>query len=151
MQPVVNTYSVLDISLVRFIPCFPGGTASDHDGIVHARPATRPGPFDRSPCSPEAASRTEMNRVASANAPFFSARRDQRQLDEARLAGRVVDALHGLSIIARLGPENIGNERLRIAIVEREPARLNLYHDPMAWQEDVVRRRQVETVHERHV
>ena len=50
-----------------------------------------------------------------------SGRFHQRQLDKARLAGRVIDALRGLAVIARLGPEDVGNKGLRIAIVEREP------------------------------
>jgi len=41
-------------------------------------------------------------RVASR---FASRRRDERQFDEAYLAAGVIDALHGLPVILRLGPE----------------------------------------------
>ena len=76
---------------------------------------------------------------------------DHRQLDEARLAGGVVDPLRRLPVIARLGPEDIGDEGLRIAVVQREPARLDLHHDPVPRQENVVRRRQGEAVQQRLV
>src|SRR5258706_7816060 len=55
--------------------------------------------------------------------------RDERQLDEARPAGRVVNALHGLPVIGGLGPEDVRHERLRVPVVEREPAPLDLHHD----------------------
>ena len=52
-----------------------------------------------------------------------SGRRDQRQFDEARLAGRVVDPLHSLSVIFRLGPEDAGHtamaDRLDYKVDER--------------------------------
>ena len=73
------------------------------------------------------------------------------QLDEARPAGRMVDALHRFPVVAGLRPEDVRHERLRIAIVEREPARLDLHHDPVAGQEHVVRRRQREPVEQRRV
>ena len=76
---------------------------------------------------------------------------NHRQLDEARLLRGVVDALGGLTIVGRLGPEDIGHERLRVAVVQREPARLDLHHDPMPRQEDVVGRRQREAVEQRLV
>jgi hypothetical protein len=44
-----------------------------------------------------------------------------RQLHKACLSGLMKDALRGLAIVARLGPENILNKRLRIAIIKREP------------------------------
>src|SRR5882762_5865123 len=67
-----------------------------------------------------------------------SRRRDQRHLDERGLPGRVVDALRRYPIVAGLSPENIGDESLRIAVVQREPARLNLHHDAVARQEHVI-------------
>src|SRR4029079_4999976 len=59
-----------------------------------------------------------------------SGRHHERDLGEARLARRMVDALGGLPIVLRLRPEDVGHERLGIAVVEREPARLDLHHDP---------------------
>ena len=85
---------------------------------------------------------------APASGPVHGCR-DHRQFDEARLARRVVDPLRGFSIILRLGPEDVVDEGLRIAVVEREPARLNLHHDAVARQEDVVRRGQGEAVEQR--
>jgi hypothetical protein len=49
-------------------------------------------------------------------------RRNHGQLNKAGLTGRVVNALRGFSIVAGLGPENIGDKGLRIAVVQREPA-----------------------------
>src|SRR5216684_48931 len=63
---------------------------------------------------------------------------DQWQFDESDLAGRMVDALGGFAIVGGLGPENVVNESLRIAVVEREPAGLNLHHDAMAGEEHVI-------------
>jgi hypothetical protein len=63
-------------------------------------------------------------------------RLDHRQLDVRRLGARVEDALGCLLMVARLGEKDVGNEGLRVAVVEREPARLDLHHDPMAGLED---------------
>src|SRR6266850_6866221 len=86
---------------------------------------------------------------------LISRRRDQRQLDEARLfvtlPRRVIDALRGFAKIALLGPEDIGHESLRVAIVKREPARLDLHHDTVARQEDMIRGWQSESVEQRNV
>src|SRR5437870_12331721 len=65
--------------------------------------------------------------------------RDQRQLDKACLTGRVIDALRCFSVIFRLGPEDVRNKCLRIAIVKWKPTRLNLDHDPVTRQKNVVR------------
>src|SRR4029434_1865647 len=46
--------------------------------------------------------------------------RHERQLDEAALILGVEDALCRLAIVRRFGPEDIGDERLRIAVVKRE-------------------------------
>ena len=70
----------------------------------------------------------------------------QRQFNEARLPRRVINPLSGLLIIARLRPEDILDERLRIAIVKWEPARLHLNHDSMAGQKDVIGRRQTPAI-----
>ena len=64
---------------------------------------------------------------------------DNRQLDKARLVRRVIDTLRRFLIIVRHGPEDVRHERLRVAIVKREPARLDLDHDPVPRQEDMVR------------
>ena len=80
-----------------------------------------------------------------------SVRRDPRQLDEARLAGSVVDPLRGFLEVLRLRPEDAGDVLLRVAVVEGEPARLHLHHDPMPRAEDVVRVGQGEAVGERLV
>src|SRR5258708_26124496 len=73
---------------------------------------------------------------------------DDGKLDEARLSRRMVDLLLRLAIILRLGPEDVRNKGLRIAVVEREPAGLHLHHDAVAGQENVVCRWQIEAVEE---
>ena len=87
----------------------------------------------------------------SGRSPSLGRARDQRQFDEARLPGRVVNPLYGFSVILRLGPEDVGDEGLRIAVVQGEPTRLDLHHDPVARQEDMVRRGQGEAVQQRCV
>src|SRR5580704_536443 len=76
---------------------------------------------------------------------------DQRKFDEAAVSGAMVYALSGLAIIGRLGPEDVGHEGLRVAVVEREPARLDLHHDAMAGQEDVVGVGEIEAIEKRFV
>jgi hypothetical protein len=46
-----------------------------------------------------------------------STRLDHRQIDEARLVGRVIDTLHSFAVIARLDPKDAGYECLRITVV----------------------------------
>src|SRR2546430_16381161 len=46
--------------------------------------------------------------------------------------------------VARLSLENVRHERLRIAVVQREPAALHLHHDAMALLEPIRLRRGVE-------
>src|SRR5437899_12440648 len=75
--------------------------------------------------------------------------RHQRQFEEACLAGGVIDTLRSLAIILGICPEDAGDESLRIAVVEREPARLDLHHHAVAWQEHVVRRGQREAIEQR--
>src|SRR6185312_3655023 len=72
--------------------------------------------------------------------------RHHRQLDVAGLPGRVVNALRGLDVVRRLGEEDVRHVGLRIAVVEREPARLHLHHDAVAGAEHVVCRGQLEAV-----
>src|SRR5262245_53937450 len=61
----------------------------------------------------------------------------------------MINPLRGLAVFLRLGPEDVGREGLRIAVVKREPARLNLRHYAVARQEDVVRRWQRESIEQR--
>src|SRR5256885_2104725 len=63
---------------------------------------------------------------------------DDRHLDEAPLLGGMIDPLRCLAVIARFGPEDVRNEGLRVAVVEGEPARLDLHHDAVPRQENVV-------------
>src|SRR5438552_10810647 len=74
-----------------------------------------------------------------------------RQLHEACLTRRVVDTLRSFAVIPGFCPENVGHESLRIAIIQREPTGLNLYHDAVSGEENVVRCGQVETVDQRFV
>src|SRR5580692_5140041 len=76
---------------------------------------------------------------------------DQREFDEAGIAGAMVNALSGFAIVGRLGPEDVGDEGLRVAVVEREPARLDLHHDAMAGEEDVVGVGEIEAIKKRFI
>src|SRR5215831_9679413 len=73
------------------------------------------------------------------------------QFDEAGVAGRVINPLCCFLIVLHLSEENVANERLRIAVVQREPGGLNLYHDAMSREENVVRMWQRELIKERSV
>src|SRR5262249_5111585 len=64
-------------------------------------------------------------------APSWS--RPPRKLDGTRLPRRVIHPPCRLPIIIQLGPEDVRDEGLRIPVVEREPARLYLYHDAVSW------------------
>jgi len=75
----------------------------------------------------------------------------QRQFNETRLPRSVVDPLYRFAVIPRLGPKDIRHKRLRISIVEREPARLHLNHHAVTREKDVVRRGQREAVQQRLV
>src|SRR6185312_15538117 len=55
--------------------------------------------------------------------------RDHRHFDRARLLGRVPDSLRRLDIVAGLREQDVGHVALRVAVVERKPARLDLHHD----------------------
>src|SRR4029077_12048663 len=72
---------------------------------------------------------------------FFrpSSPRYEGNFDEAGLTWRVIHVLGCFPIIGWLRPENVWYKTLRIPIIQREPAGLNLHHDPMAGQENVVR------------
>jgi len=77
--------------------------------------------------------------------------RDQWEFDEGGLAGGVVDALGGFAKIGGLGPKGVRDESLRIAIVEREPGGLDLHHDAVAGQKNVIGGGEREAVEERLV
>jgi hypothetical protein len=66
-------------------------------------------------------------------AAVASRRRDQRELNEARLSRSVINPLHRFLVIRRFGPEYTWHEGLWIAVVEREPARLDLHHNSVAF------------------
>jgi hypothetical protein len=63
---------------------------------------------------------------------------DQRKADA---AGGVVNALSGLLIIPGLSQKDNWNERLRVSIVERKPGGLDLDHQAMTGEKDVIRGR----------
>lgn len=78
----------------------------------------------------------------------FSRLRDQGEFDETRVVWRMVNPLDSSPVLSRLGKKDVGYEGLRVSVVEREPARLDLRHDPVAWPEDVIRRGQGKAVQE---
>ena len=63
----------------------------------------------------------------------------------------MIDALGGFAVVGGLGPENVGDEGLRVAVVEREPAGLDLDHDAVAGKEDVVGVGKIEAIEQRLV
>src|ERR1700730_12693459 len=75
----------------------------------------------------------------------------QWQLNKTLLSRRVINPLRCLSIISGLGPKDVWHKGLRITIVEREPTRLDLHHDPVARQEHMIRCRQSPTIEERFI
>src|SRR5258708_27741489 len=84
-----------------------------------------------------------VSTLRSAHAILFSIRcSHDRQLEEACLAGRMINTLRGFLGVCRLRPKNVRDERLRIPVVQREPAGLYLHHDPMPGKEDMIRGRQ---------
>src|SRR5256886_16502985 len=99
------------------------------------------------------AGRIRASRTFSAEAglTLILRRRDQRQFDKARLARTVVNTLYRLPEISRLGPEDIGYERLWIAVVKRKPTGLNLHHDSMSRQKNVICGRQGEAIEQRFI
>ncbi len=58
---------------------------------------------------------------------------DYWQLYVAGLIWIVIDALRRFLVVAWLCPEDIWDEGLWVAVVEREPAGLDLYHYSVAW------------------
>src|SRR5579871_2306827 len=73
-------------------------------------------------------------------------RHDDRQIDVAGRVPGVEHALRGFDVITRPGKENVVDVSLRIAVVERKPARLDLHHDAVPGQEYVVHLRQREAI-----
>src|ERR1700730_10947864 len=63
----------------------------------------------------------------------------------------MVDALGGFTIVAGFSQEDVGDEGLRVAVVEREPTGLDLDHDAMTGKENVVRVWQREMILQRRV
>jgi len=57
----------------------------------------------------------------------------------------VIDRAGSLSCSPPAWPRNILNEGLRVAVIEREPARLDLHHDAMVRQKDVIRGRKAQS------
>src|SRR5882762_10324678 len=87
-----------------------------------------------------------MDFSGSANRAVPSALSDHRQIDEARRAPRMEDPLRGLAVVAGFGKKNVRHVGLWVAVVEREPARLDLHHDAVARQKHMVHVRQCELV-----
>src|SRR5262249_48160179 len=61
----------------------------------------------------------------------------------------MINTLSGFPVIAGFCPKNIRNKSLRIAVIEREPSRLDLHHDAMTGQEYVIGGRKGELVKHR--
>jgi hypothetical protein len=71
--------------------------------------------------------------------------------DTAGMAGWVVNALGSLLIISWLSQKNIGNKLLRVSIVQGEPGGLDLDHQMMTAEKDVIRGRKSKLVGECNV
>ena len=69
---------------------------------------------------------------------------DDGQADEAGCAGGSPDALRGLLVVGGFGVKDVGDEGLRVAVVEREEGGLDLDHDAVSGLEDVVDLREAE-------
>src|ERR1700676_3130360 len=72
--------------------------------------------------------------------------RSDGEIDKASLLRRAINALAGLGIVLGLRIKDALHKLLRIAIVERKPARLDLHHYPMSRQENMIRMRQFERI-----
>jgi hypothetical protein len=59
--------------------------------------------------------------------------RHNRETDKAGIAWSMPDALCRLLVIRGLCIKDVWHKRLRVAVVEREQARLHLDHDAMSW------------------
>src|SRR4030081_3244133 len=87
-----------------------------------------------------------MDFSGSANRLLPSALSDHRQIDGTRRALGMKDPLRGLAVVAGFGEEDVRYVGLGVAVVEREPARLDLHHDAVARQKHMVHVRQCELV-----
>jgi len=76
---------------------------------------------------------------------------NHRKADAAGMAGGVVNALGSLLIIPWLSQKYIRNELLRVSIVEWEPGGLDLDHQAMTGEKDVIRGRKSKVVGECNV
>ncbi len=74
-----------------------------------------------------------------------------RQIDKTGFTARVINPLNRLYVVIRFGEEDIGHESLRISIIEGKPARLDLHHDPVTGQKNVIHRGQDELVGQRGI
>src|SRR5215472_5134668 len=83
---------------------------------------------------------------ASATEGRASVRPNPRQIDEGGGPAGVIHALRGLLVVLGAREEYVVDVGLRIAVVERKPARLDLHHQAVAGQEHVVHLRQREAV-----
>ena len=88
-----------------------------------------------------------MNGKVMGLLPFFY----EWQFDKACVLGRMINPLRRLLVIGRSGPKNIGHECLRIAVVKREPTGLDLNHDAVPRQEDMIRVGKGESIFQRFI
>src|SRR5579883_1268034 len=63
-----------------------------------------------------------------------------RQVDVTGFSRAVIDALGGLHVIRWFCEENVGYERLGIAVIEREPRGLDLNHNPVTRLKHMIHR-----------
>src|ERR1700678_4532622 len=74
---------------------------------------------------------------------------NHRQIAKTGCAARVVNPLNSLYVVIRCGKKDIGHESLRISIIEGKPARLDLHHDPVTGEKNVIHGGQGELVGQR--
>src|SRR4051812_47334483 len=75
----------------------------------------------------------------------FSLLLNDRQRDKAR----VIDPLSCLSKVRRLSKKDVLYKSLRVAVIQREPARLDLHHDLVSRQKHMISIRQSPLVEQR--
>src|SRR5687767_6008368 len=76
--------------------------------------------------------RSSMSGPESADGEERESIRGDRQLDEAGGARRMVDTVRGACEILRFRVGDVGDEALRIAVVEWKPTALDLHHHPVS-------------------
>ena len=84
--------------------------------------------------------------VAPASSWGCECSRHHRQQHAAGRCPAAIDAFRHRLVVLRLGIEDVVDIGLRIAVVEREQARLDLHHDFVAGQENVIDIGQAELV-----